>query len=387
MTKEAKDSLNDSSHAMLYKIAEDIGSNIPEYVMEGVPLTKEAAADISSDALFADETNRRYPVTDKANTWLSSAYFAKTAGKAYTPDEYKRVAKKLMKAAQAYGITKDVEDVMLTLTTKAAEDANAESERAFKEAEACYGEPETGAFPMFSEDQVKKACAYFDENAYAYDWRRREKIAKNILRKAAEYGITPSETVRKEAGAGFPRVDFLAENLLTRESELMRRGFGKMASDMRKTIKVILEASPDELLGQLDQLREMISGMDELSGIDSEYGRKFLPPADFLHDVSDDKAMDFKDDTVSLGNELLSSKALAGLPRSLFEKFLSKDDVEGMCDGGKLSPKKISITIVKMKPHAQSALLDGIRDFTDNAGEDMPEEKPEKQDPPIKEGK
>lgn len=363
MTKEAKDSLNDNSHATLYKIAEEIGNAIPEYVMDGVPLTKEASAG-TNGALFADEINRRYPITDKANTWLSSAYFAKTAGNAYSVDEYKRVAKRLMKAAQTYGIAKDCEDVMLTLTTKAAESAKAEVERNFKYAESCYGEPETHGFPMFTKDQVKSACAYFDDHAYSYDWRRREKIAKNIMRKAAEYGITPSETVRKEAGAGFPRVDFLTENLLTRESELMRRGLGKMASDMRKTIKVVLEASPDELLEQLDALREMISGMDELSGIDSEYGHKFLPPADFLHDVSDEDAKAFKDDTVSLGNELLSSKALAGLPRSLFEKVLSKDDVDGMCEDGKLCPKKISITIVKMKPHAKSALLDSIKDYT-----------------------
>lgn len=363
MTKEAKDSLNDNSHATLYKIAEEIGNAIPEYVMDGVPLTKEASAG-TSDSLFADEVNRRYPVTDKANTWLSSAYFAKTAGNAYSIDEYKRVAKRLMKAAQAYGISKDCEDVMLTLTMKAAEAAKAEGERNFKYAESCYGEPETHGFPMFTKEQVKLACSYFTDNAYSYDWRRREKIAKNILRKAAEYGITPSETVRKEAGAGFPRVDFLAENLLTRESELMRRGLGKMASDMRKTIKVVLEASPEELLEQLDQLREMISGMDELSGIDSEYGRRFLPPAEFLHDVSDEDAKAFKDDTVSLGNELLSSKALAGLPLDLFESVLPKDDVDGMCENGKLCPKKISITIVKMKPHVKSALLDKIKDYT-----------------------
>ena len=363
MTKEAKDSLNDNSHATLYKIAEEIDNKIPEYVLDGVPLTKEASGDISG-LLFADEANRRYPITDKANTWLSSAYFAKTAGTAYEPDEYRRVALRLMKAAQTYGISRDCEDVMLKLTTKAAEAAKSESERNFKYAESCYGEPETGSFPMFTKEQVKMACSYFDENAYSYDWRRREKIAKNILRKAAEYGVKPSETVRKEAGAGFPRTDFLAENLLTRESELMRRGLGKMASDMRKTIKVVLEASPDELLDQLDQLREMVSGMDELSGIDSEYGRRFLPPADFIHDVSDDDAKEFKDDTVSLGGELLSAKALSGLPRKIFESVMPMADVDGMCEDGRLCPKRVSITIVKMKPHVKSALLDTIKDYT-----------------------
>lgn len=386
MIKKAQDVQNDNSHAVLYKIAQTLEFKLPKYVEAGIPLEKEAAAE-TPDVLFADDVNRRYPLTDKANTWLSGAYFAKTASEAYSPSEYRRVAKRILKAAELYGIDEDVAHVMGKIAGDATEERQKALEKAAEAALACYGEPETGGFPMFSEEQVKQANAYFDENAYAYDWRRRANIAKNILRKSAEYGIAPAETVRKEAGAGFPRRDFLAENLLTREAELERLGLHKLAGDMRRTIKIVCEADPEDLMSQLEPLREMVSGSDELSGIDEDYGRRFLPPADFIFDIGDDEAKDFQEDTIPLGGELLSAKALSGLPRRIFESVMSPSMVDGLFDGGKLSPKKISITIVRMAPRDKTSLLDSIRDFTMGAGGDYDEPEDDKGDKDEKDDK
>ena len=383
MIKKAQDVLNDNSHAVLYKIAQAMDFKLPKYVETGVPLEKDAAVR-TPDSLFADDVNRKFPLTDKANTWLSGAYFAKTASDAYSSNEFQRIAGRIIKAAELYGIASDVCDVMGKIASKSLEEAKVVSEKTAEAAESCYGEPETEGFPMFDENQVKMANAYFDENAYAYDWRRRANIAKNILRKSAEYGIIPAETVRKEAGAGFPRVDFLAENLLTREAELERRGMHKLAGDMRRTIKIICTSSPDDLLKHLEPLREMISGSDELSGIDSDYGRRFLPPADFLFDIGDDDAKDFHEDTVPIGGELLSAKALSGLPRKIFESVMSPSMVDGLFDGGHMSPKKISITIVKMAPRDQHNLLDAIQDFTSDAGEEYEEDSNEDEDKTAK---
>jgi hypothetical protein len=121
----------------------------------------------------------------------------------------------------------------------------------------------------------------------------------------------------------------------------------------------------------LEPLREMVSGADELGGLDEDYGRRFLPPADFIFDVGDDEAKDFNDDTVSLGGELLSAKALSGLPRKIFESVMPPSMVDGLFDGGSLSPKRISITIVKMSPRNQTSLLDSIKDFTSRAGDEI----------------
>lgn len=366
MIKKAQDVLNDSSHSVLYKIAETMDFKLPAYVEAGVPLEKQASVRVN-DRLFADDVHRMYPLTDRANTWLSGAYFAKTAGAAYPHDEYKRIAKRIVKAAEVYGIAKDVVDVMAKVTAESMGQVKQAAHEDAIKAESCYGEPETQGFPMFNQEQVKKACDYFDQNAYSYDWRRRANIAKNIMKKVAEYKMKAPETLRKEAGVGFPRRDFLAENLLSRESELDRRGLHKMAGDMRKTIKIVLEAPADQIMDKLESIREMVSGMDELSGIDEDYGRRFLPPADFIFDIGDDEAREFQEDTIPMCGEMMSAKALSALPRMLFERVMSPSMVDSMCDAGRLSPKKISVTIVRMKPNDQHNLLDVIRDYTSGA--------------------
>lgn len=363
MIKKAQDVQNDNSHAVLYKIAKAIDFKLPEYVETGVPLTKEAAAS-TTDMLFADVQNRRYPITDRANTWLSGAYFAKTAADAYSDYEYRRIAGRIMKAASLYGIENDVMDVMQVLISQ----KNTEKQASAEDMQEFYGEPETNGFPMFNKTQTKQACSYFDKNAYAYDWKRRATIAKNILKRAAVHGIEVPEVVRKEAGAGFPRRDFLAENLLTRESELDRQGLHKLAGDMRRTIKIVCEASPEDLMDKLEMIREIVSRIDEFSGMHKDYGRKFLPPADFIFDNDDDEAKEFQEDSIPFGNEVLSAKALSELPKKLFSSILSPTTLAGMCDHGKLCPKKMSVTIIKMAPRDKNNLLNVIKDFTSNAG-------------------
>ena len=53
------------------------------------------------------------------------------------------------------------------------------------------------------------------------------------------------------------------------------------------------------------------------------------------------------------------------MPRAPFERVLPKDSVDGMMEDGKISPKKLSVTIVSLKSPESSHLLRTIKDFTD----------------------
>ena len=71
------------------------------------------------------------------------------------------------------------------------------------------------------------------------------------------------------------------------------------------------------------------------------------------------------EDAVPMGGDTFSAKALADLPRALFEKVLPKGMVDGMMEGGKISPKKLSVTIISLKSPESSHLKRTIQDFTD----------------------
>lgn len=366
------DASHDNSKITLRKIAE--ATNMPEYVKNGHILSKEAAAD-TNPRLFADPINRRYPINDKANTWLSAAYFAKTAEAkdGYSPAVYKSVSDRIFKAAAYYGITKDVADAILKVTGH--DDATLKKQAALRsdpaDDPANYCDPENLGYPVFGKEDCKMANDHFSRYAHMYGWQKRHEIAQNIMRKSAEYGVQPSPTVRMSAWSGAPRRDALMEGILYRADDMARAGAYDGAVKMASLCEEVGGCKSDELMSKLDDIMEIMASFDELNGLDDRYGKNLRMPEEIVFDIPEDEMCDFAEDAIPLGGHTFSARALSGLPKSLFESILPHDMFEGMLDGGKLSPKKMSITIVKMDRAPKRQLLSAIKRYTDGGEEPL----------------
>jgi len=365
------DSTTDNSFRTLWGIVKAAGTP-PDYVVNGA-LVDEKDAEALPDAAFADMAHRSFPLTDRANTWASAGYFAKTASDmGYSDIEHDMVSARIKRAADIYGIRQDVEDIMSKVTAvpqvkQAADD------------ESNYCDPEHRGFPVFDKDGAEMANGFFTKHAYKYGHDRRRTIARNIMKKSAEYGVKVAEQVRLSAGAGFPNREALAEHLLFRANELMARGTYKMAEELCKFAGEICVCSDEDLFRNRDGLFDAISGMDEVTGLDDCYGRKFCAPEELVFDITPESMKEVVDDAVPMGGDMFSAKALSDLPRALFEKVLPKEMVDGMMDGGKINPKKLSVTIISLKSPESSHLKRTIQDFTDGVidvddeeGEDKP---------------
>ena len=351
------DSTTDNSFRTLWGIVKAAGTP-PDYLVNGA-LVDEKDAEALPDAAFADIVNRRFPLTDRANTWASAGYFAKTASDmGYSDPERASVEYRIKKASVAYGISEDV-DAIMSKVNSAPQEKKAEFD------ESCYCDPDNRGFPVFDKEGAEMANQFFEKHAYKYGHDRRMSIAKNIMKKSAEYGVKVAEQVRISAGEGFPNREALAEHLLFRANELMERGTYKMAEELCKFASEICVCSDEDLFRNKEGLFDAISGMDEITGIDDCYGRKFCAPEELVFDISPDSMKEVMDDAVPMGGDTFSAKALSELPRSLFEKVLPKGMVDGMMEGGKISPKKLSVTIISLKSPESSHLKRTIQDFTD----------------------
>jgi len=351
------DSTTDNSFRTLWGIVKAAGTP-PEYFVNG-SLVDEKDAEALPDSSFADRAHRRFPLTDRANTWASAGYFAKTASDiGYTDRERENVASCIKRAADIYGIRNDVEDIIEKISCRP-------SVKQASDDESAYCDPEHRGFPVFDKEGAEMANRFFEKHAYKYGHDRRRTIAKNIMRKSAEHGVKVAEQVRLSAGAGFPNRETLAENLLFRANELMSRGTYKMAEELCKFASEICLCSDEDLFRNKDGLFDAIAGMDEVTGLDKEYGKKFFPPEEVLFDVTPESMKEVVDDAVPMGGDTFSAKALSDLPRALFEKVLPKEMVDGMMEDGKISPKKLSVTIISLKSPESSHLKRTIKDFTD----------------------
>ena len=373
------DSITDNSFRTLWSLVKTAGA--PEYV-KSCSLVDATDASTLPDASFADMVNRRFPLTDKANTWVSAGYFAKTAGDyGYSEKEYGMIRDRINHAAKLYGIDKDVNDML----GKVAESMKPAIVKQASEDISNYCDPENRGYPVFDKQGAEMANDFFSQHAYKYGHERRMAIAKNIMRKSAEYGVKVAEQVRLSAGDGFPNREALAEHMFFRANELMSRGVYKMAEELCKFAKEICVCSDEDLDTNREGIFHALSGIDEMTGIDDCYGHSFCAPEELVFDITPDSVKEVIDDAVPMGKETFSAKALSDLPRALFEKVLPKDVVDGMIEDGKISPKKLSVTIISLKAPESSHLLNTIKGFTDGTVD--VEDEPVKKDSDSDDGK
>ena len=177
------DSITDNSLRTLWGIVKTAGT--PDYLANGVLVDANDAACLP-DSSFADTVNRRFPLTDRANTFASAGYFAKTASDCgYTPIEHEAVLSRIKRAAEVYGIKKDVEEMM----GKIAESMKPAQEKVAADDKSNYCDPEHMGYPVFDKQGAEMANDFFTKHAYRYGHERRMTIARNIMAKCAEYGV------------------------------------------------------------------------------------------------------------------------------------------------------------------------------------------------------
>ena len=347
------DITHDGPHAVLIQISDAYG--LPDYVKQAEDVFTKEAADKLPDELFADPINRVYPIGSKADVWLSAAYFAKTASDDGYPEVLRDHIRGVIKsAAAAYGILEDVEAIMEKIETPPVE-------KKAEDDDSNYGDPETRMYPMFDDYGVKMAGQHFAENRHCYPPELRRRIACNILRKAAEYRLDIPDEVRREAGIGMPRIDFMSIQLVDRAR---RAPDEKLAETMMEFNNGLLTASMDELMKTLEKTAEVVAEFDRVTGLDTQYGQTVLAPADFLYDISPKEAQSYVDDTVQLGKYHFSVQKLAELPEEVYSRALGSDFCSRVKVAEKIDATKLADELNSLPIPDRNALLDSIQDFT-----------------------
>ena len=325
---------HDSSHRTWFYIGTHHEKLVPGFVLDAPLLTKEAADDLPN-SLFADDVRRLFPIDSPANCWLSAAYFAKNAFDGqYRAPYCAAVEERLLKAAETYGIEDQVKATMDAVSTPIEEKQAADQDN--------WGwiSGREKHFPMFDREGTVKAAAYFEDNRFLYPMDMRVTVARAIIKKSEFYGVEVPDTIRREAGYGLPRRDTLV-------SELLDRAYRCKDAAVSETLASIVEnlcgAPMDEIQTSLEKLAELIDETDRLEGLDNQYGKKVLAPADFLYSMDTKIAEELADDAIELGRSLLSLSKLAELDPAVFAEALGEDFAERIKTAeGKVSRTKLA---------------------------------------------
>lgn len=357
------DSIN--ARCDLVHLSELPGVTVPAYVADYTPLDKEAASKLPAE-LFADPDSMSYPIDSKGATWLSAGLFQIKQGSIqpeYTPAMSEWVWGNIMKAAHAFDITTDVQqltDAVKASMTKTAEPSDNDYGWLVKNAENVVV---ARRYPMFDADGVMKAAVYFDENRRHYPHAVRREISSNIMRKAAQYGVAETalpDSVAREAGEGLPRSSIIMRELIHRARMSKDAEAGIALLNLNEVLNV---ATPQELSQNLDKLAELIEDFDHVEGVAGAYGTKVTFPADILHSVREKVAEAAVSDGIMLAAKLFSKTALAQLDaKEAFEPILGSDFTTPLLDkDGKLVKDALSKALENLPAADQFALVDHLR--------------------------
>lgn len=345
------DILHDNTRAVLLSIGDAV--KIPKYVLDSESLEKKASYDFR-DTLFADENRRQFPLDSKASTWMSAAYFAKTAEIDYK-DKATRdyVESKIKRAADIHGIKEDVESVMTAIRTP-------KQEKTAAECAENWGYFKDKLYPMFDEEGVKQANAYFEQNCYKLLPEVRHVVAKNIVKKSAEYKVPYNETVRMEAEIGMPDRNFMMENVLDRVRRF--KDPVKQAA-VAKTAEALIQAPTEELSKNLEKLAHTLEDFDHELGLDTQYNRTVLPPSRFCFDISIKEAEDQINDSVEMNGHVFSLKKLAELPVDVFTDALGDDFGTRIKTAEKIDEDKLRDELYSLPLPDKRALVRAIQRY------------------------
>lgn len=302
--------------------------DIPDYVGASTPLEKEAAGSLPPE-LFADQATRQFPINDKANTWLSAAFFNENFEK-ISSDQRDCVKDLIIKAAGIYNIDQDVADVFAV--EKVA--AGPEERTVF-----CYTDDDGGNhYPVSGPRGIEKACEYFDRHHRDYDAPTRNKIAKGIAKVAQDLGVEPSRTVLIEGGFGIVDRAALASEVLER----MKMTKDAEASIALGNVNRLLESMDvGDLMEETEKVASIMESIDELNGMDHS---DYWTPLTAICPMTVKEAQALVDNSLELdGLTFDVTKLASSLDPQIFTDVLGEEfSTEITDDAGALDAEKMA---------------------------------------------
>lgn len=332
------DITKDKGYINILKIKVAHPGAVPEYI-ENSDLDKvvESSSGLGSGQ-YANPMSMEYPLNSKEATWTSAAYYSRdNSGNELAFDETHPVWGNIKRAADIWGIADDVDTVARAYSVKPST----------KYAES-WGWDEDGErlYPLHTIDMAETAMGYFHSNRDKYPREMRTKIARSIYTAAKNFGLIPTDTVRKEAGMGYPDRVSAIEDLRTR-SDIVRF-FDQETSEVFSKFAEALENCPSEdLFDNVDKCVKAVEYYDKKAGLHYEYRygstRCVTRPTDSFYKLADSDVDEMVERFVTLSNTSVDCVKLAEhVPVEVFNEPFDDDyfqrHVYSLTKRGEVSP-------------------------------------------------
>jgi len=261
------DQVQDTNQRELYQLSTVL--DFPEFVKQASQPTTSDVAGLPSRA-FADQTNRRFPFHDRANTWLSMAYFSKCAGD-YSAQDRAVVARNLATAAHMWKID-------LPTMRPMEKQASTGIRIQYRIGDQTHDEA-----TVTTADELLKVAQDAIDSPQRYPWQMRRDVCRQALNAApvlkAQFSAPMHVLLEKGAGNGVGALDDALEAIQQRQS-VVRNSRPELIEPLEHLKGHCKTAARRGLLSgdMLDKTAGMLDAVDRLVGAHKKYSPGFQPP-------------------------------------------------------------------------------------------------------------
>lgn len=303
MSNTLTDYFGDASYKGFMKIASEV--ELPDFV-------KEASIDASElnaygpDA-FGDPAARRYPLNNRANTWVSREFFARDKD-SYDPGRAAIIESRIQKAAELWELDTPKRRV--------------KPETPSHVVEARHGDEKVFEVELTKPAHFKEAAENLmaSKSKMTYDMRR--SFARNLLATPDEFKCElpgeVSEYLEKAAGFGMATKASLTSGIMGRVVHVYRtrpdlsEGLVKMAHEVK---------SMDYTPTTLSKVAGMLDLVDRALDLHRYYDHGHATPEETVFAITEKTASDFTSEALRLSTGNVISKTALLNKRAIVDEF------------------------------------------------------------------
>jgi hypothetical protein len=298
------DHTKDKNKSELYKIHTKLGE-FPDFV-KNASISEEEDVKFLPSTAFASPLQRLYPIHTKEDTWLSAAYFEKSASK--DP----QTQKALEDACEFWNIEMP--------TFPEEKEASGDIEIEYK-----LGEGPSQSVFVSNDKQLMKVAEDVLNSSDRYPWDTRRDVARQVLKAAPTINATfkaPMKTMlEKVSGYGVGDLDSAVRAVTYREARI-RDSHPELGEKLLVLKGLVKEGSKDGLLSPslTEKVARSLDLIDRLSDLHGNYSGEVQPPENLFR-ITPSEMETFNNQSIKLASDVYVSRG--DLDKAKIRHFLT----------------------------------------------------------------
>lgn len=266
------DHFTDKNLTLFYEISQQI--RLPDFVKKAKiddPSTK-----FLNPSSYADPVSLVFPCHTKADTFLSYAYFLKTANK-ILPAKRSFIQKNLDKFAALWNIEQEIKNLKEDLEKASKVNIEVLPDDKFAIVETWEGQ-KFRALPLLNRECVKKAEQHLQKykDRYPAAWRKR--AAEKIAKAAERFDVEPSDYIKTASSRTPARIEDVIQHILKRAYLINRKYKGAPRQVALLKIAKVLSCLPRFTEKLAQQTMELLDTFDKSLKIHRYYSTEVKSP-------------------------------------------------------------------------------------------------------------